>query len=422
VVALDLPDKNEVSEPVATVSASADVSGPAILQILPALDEGGGARGAIDLARHLVGRGWRALVASSGGSGEAELSACGARCFRLPVHTRNPLTIRANARRLQRLIRDHDVRLVHAHARAPAWSACHAARRCAVPFVTTIQGVYEDARGMFRRDDNRVMATGDRVIAVSDYVAEHVRERYGVPPGRVRVIHRGIDMSRFDPAAIERSGVDAVAEQWRVPPGAKLVLVPRMVGRKGHRLFLQAIDRLAQRDLLCLIVGSFERAGKHAGEIEGLIGALGLGSVARLVGSCDDIPAALMLAHVVVVPCSGAAEPLARVAVQAQAMGKPVILTDVGGLGETLMRAATGWLVAPDDPAALADALELALAMPDEVRARLAARARRFVDRNFSLEQTGEATVRVYRELLEGLASNAAGIARSPHTPRAAFA
>jgi glycosyltransferase involved in cell wall biosynthesis len=144
--------------------------------------------------------------------------------------------------------------------------------------------------------------------------------------------------------------------------------------------------------------------------------------VARLVGSCDDIPAALMLAHVVVVPSSGAAEPLARVAVQAQAMGKPVILTDVGGLGETLMRAATGWLVAPDDPAALADALELALAMPDEVRARLAARARRFVDRNFSLEQTGEATVRVYRELLEGLASNAAGIARSPHTPRAAFA
>jgi glycosyltransferase involved in cell wall biosynthesis len=236
------------------------------------------------------------------------------------------------------------------------------------------------------------------------------------------VIHRGIDMSRFDPAAVERSRVDAVAEQWRVPPGAKLVLVPRMVGRKGHRLCLQAIDRLAQRDLLCLIVGSFERARKHAGEIEGLIGALGLGSVARLVGSCDDMAAALMLAHVVVVPSNGAAEPLARVAVQAQAMGRPVILTDVGGLGETLMPAATGWLVKPNDPAALADALELALAMADEVRARLAARARRFINRHFSLEQTGEATVRVYRELLEGRVPDAAGLARSPHTPRAAFA
>ena len=420
--ALVLPDKNQVSEPVATVSASADVSGPAILQVLPALNQGAGARGVIELARHLAGRGWRALVASSGGPGEAALGACGARCFRLPVHSRNPLTVRANARRLQRLTRDHDVRLVHAHARTPAWSACHAARRCAVPFVTTIHGVYEDARGWLKQGNHRVMARGDRVIAVSEHVAEHVKEHYGVPPGRLRVIHRGIDMSRFDPAAVERSRVDAVAEQWRVPAGAKLVLVPRMVGRKGHRLFLQAIDRLAPRDLSCLIVGSVEQAGRHAGEIEALIGALGLGSVARLVASCDDMAAALMLAHVVVVPCGGAAEPLARVAVEAQAMGKPVILTDVGGLGETLMPAATGWLVKPNDPAALADALELALAMADEVRARLAARARRFVNRHFSLEQTGEATVRVYRELLEGRVPDAAGLARSPHTPRAAFA
>ena len=408
-VALDLPDKNEVSEPVPTTSASAGVSGPAILQILPALDEGGAKRGVIDLARHLVGRGWRALVVSGGGPGEAELESFGARSFRLPVGSRNPFTIRANVRRLQRLIREHRVHLVHVHSRALARSACHAARRCEVPFVTTIHGVYEDARGLFRRDYNGVMTRGDRVIAVSDHVAEHVRERYGVPPGRLRVIHRGVDTSRFDPAAVERSRVDGAAEQWRVPPGAKLVLVPRMVGRKAHRLFLHAIDRLARRDFLCLIVGSFEKAGQHAGEIEALIGALGLGSVARLVGSCDDVPAALLLADVVVVPSNGAAEPLARVSVQAQAMGKPVIVTDVGGLGETLMPAATGWLVEPGDPAALADALALALALPDEVRARLAARARRFVVRNFSLEQTGEATMRVYRELLKGRAPDAAG-------------
>lgn len=212
------------------MSASADVSGPAILQILPALDEGGGARDTIDLARHLAGRSWRALVASSGGAGEAELARFGAQSFRLPLGSRNPFTICANNRRLQRLIREQHVDLVHVRSRAAAWSAHHAARRCAVPFVTTIHGVYEDARGMFRRDDNRVMARGDRVIAVSDYVAWHVKERYGVPPGRLRVIHRGIDMSRFDPAAVEPLGVDAVAEQWRVPPGAKLVLVPRKVG------------------------------------------------------------------------------------------------------------------------------------------------------------------------------------------------
>ena len=410
-LALDRPDQNEIGESVPTVSAGAGLSGPAILQILPALDDDGGDRGTIDLARHLVGRGWRALVASSGGPAEAEVDSCGARSFRLPVDSRNPLTIRANVRRLQALIRENNVDLVHVRSRAPAWSAHHAARRCQVPFVTTINGVYERAAGLWSRDDTAVMARGDRVIAASEYVAEHVGRHYDVPPERLRVVPRGLDMLRFDPAAVERARVQAVAAQWRVPPGAKVVLVPRLVRREGHRLFLQAADELTRRDFLCLIVGGFEQAGRHAGEIEALIGALGLGSVARLVAPHDDLPAALMLADVVVVPASDAAEPFARVSVQAQAMGKPVILTDVGGLSETLMRAATGWLVEPDDPAALANALELALVMPDDVRARLAGRARRFVMRQFSLEQAGDATMRIYRELLEGRAPDAEGIA-----------
>jgi glycosyltransferase involved in cell wall biosynthesis len=403
VVALDLPDKNDVSEPVRMATATAGVSGPAVLQILPALDESGAERGTIDLARHLVGHGWRALVVSNGGPGEAELQNCGARSFRLPVQANNPLTIRANIRRLQRLIRGHGVRLVHARSRAPAWSAYYAARRCRVPFVTTIHGVYEGGHGIFTRYYNAVMAKGDRVIAVSDYVAEHVRQHYGVPAARLRVIYRGIDIGQFDPGAVDRGRIDALAEHWRVPPGAKVVIVPgRFVHRKGYRLLLQAMDKLPRRDLICLIVGSFDRARHYPGEIEGLIGALDLGSVVRLVGPCDDLPAAFMLADVVVVPSTGEAEPFGRVAVEAQAMGKPVIVTDVAGLGEALMPAATGWLIEPDDPDALANALELALAMPDEARTRLAVRARRFVSRNFSLEQMGNATMRVYRELLEG--------------------
>ena len=116
------------------------------------------------------------------------------------------------------------------------------------------------------------------------------------------------------------------------------------------------------------------------------------------------MPAALLLADVVVAPSTGAPEPFGRVAIEAQAMGKPVIATASGGLGETLMPAVTGWLVPPDDIDELAQALELALSMPDDARARLAARARGFVARNFTLERMGRSTLAVYRELLEGRA------------------
>jgi glycosyltransferase involved in cell wall biosynthesis len=394
---------NDVNEQPRAAPRAVRRIGPAVLMVLPGLDQGGIERGTLDLARHLVERGWRALVASNGGSGAAELREIGARCFQLPVHSRNPLTIRANIRRLQRLIRDHDVRVVHAGARAAAWSACYAARRCKVPFVTAIHGVYDGGRGILTRRFNAIMARGDRVIAVSDYVAEHVRRHYRVPDERLRVIRRGIDLARFDPEAVEAQRVASLAEQWRVSPGTKVLMLPgASVRRHGHRLPLQAIARLPRRNFLCLIVGGSDQKPRFAGEIEREIGSLELGGVVRMVGSCDDMPAALMLADVVAVPSTAGLEPLVRIAVAAQAMGRPAVVMNVGGLGETVMPAATGWLVEPKDPGALAGALELALAMPEEARARLAVRARRFVTRNFSLAQMGDATMQVYRELLDG--------------------
>ena len=398
---------NDIDEQFRVAPRATVGTGPAVLQILPKLERRGIERGTVDLARHLVERGWGALVVSNGGSGEAQLAQCGARSLRLPAHSRNPLTIRANIHRLQHVIRDRDVRLVHAHARAPAWSACHAARRCRVPFVTTVHGVYGDGRNVIKRYYDGVMARGDRVIAVSDYVAEHVRRHYGVPDARLRVVHRGIDIGRFDLDAVDRRRVEDLAGRWRVRRDAKVVLLPsRGVGDKGHRLLLHALAKLPRRNFLCLIVAGSERRAQGTGAIEGMIGSLELGSVVRLIGPCGDMPAALMLADVVVAPSTAGLDPMWRGALEAQAMGRPVVATNVGGLGEALMPAATGWLVEPDD-AALAHALELALAMPDEARARVAVRARRFVTRKFSLERMGDATMAVYRELLEDPAPGA---------------
>jgi len=369
---------NDIVDQVRVEQAARDRTGPVILQVLPELGEGGAERGTVDLARYLMREGCTALVASAGGGAEAELEELGGTCLRLPLHSKNPFTMRTNIRRLERVIRERGVQLVHARSRAPAWSACYAAKRCKVPFVTTFHGVYEGSGGIFKRRYNAIMARGERVIAISDFVAEHVRERYRVPPERLRVIPRGVDMTQFDPAAVSEDR----RRLWAV----------------------RAIERLRRRDFVCLMVGEIDTSSSYVGEVEGLIGAMGLREVVRMVGPCDDMPAALMLADVVVAPSTVAPEPFGRVSIEAQAMGKPVIATDFGGLGETLMPAATGWLVPPDDVAELTDALQLALTMPDDARARLAARARRFVTRNFTLERMGKSTLDVYRELLEGRA------------------
>jgi glycosyltransferase involved in cell wall biosynthesis len=215
------------------------------------------------------------------------------------------------------------------------------------------------------------------------------------------VIPRGIDLPAFDPESLDPARKAALAERWRLPAGVRVVMLPGRVTRiKGHQLLLRAIERMSRRDFICLMVGSVEPRTSYVSEVEALIGALGLSDVVRMVGTCNDMPAALALADFVVVPSIGP-EGFGRVSVEAQAMGKAVIAADIGGLSETVMPAATGWLVPPNDASELAQALELALAMPDDARARLATRARRFVARNFTLEQMGRRTLAVYRELLD---------------------
>jgi glycosyltransferase involved in cell wall biosynthesis len=393
-------------------------AGPRVLQLVPALGEGGAERGTIDLARYLIAHGWTPLVASSGGRGEAELRQSGVATFRLPLHAKNPLVIRANIGRLQRLVQEQGVQLIHARSRAAAWSSWYAARRCGIPLVTTFHGVYRGSTRFLKRRYNGIMAQGDRVIAVSEHVAAHVRERYGVDSDRLRVIPRGIDVDAFAAEAIARERIDALARRWHVPKQARIVMLPGRITRiKGHLLLLQAIEQMTRRNFVCLLVGRPGRKSSYLREIERQIEARGLSKVVRLVGGCGDMAAALSLADVVVVPSVGP-EAFGRVSIEAQALGRPVVATDIGGLGETMMPAATGWLVPPDNPGELARALELALAMPEDARARLAVRARSLVQRHFTIERMAESTIAVYRELLdEEVSAGADAPARVPAAP-----
>jgi glycosyltransferase involved in cell wall biosynthesis len=393
-------------------------AGPRVLQVLPALGQGGAERDSLELAGYLAWHGWTPLVASSGGRSEVELCNLGIAAFRLPLHAKNPLVMRANIGRLERLVREQSIQLIHAHSRAAAWSSWYAARRCGIPFVTTFHGVYRGSTRFFKRRYNSIMAQGDRVIAVSEHVASHVRERYGVAADRLRLIHRGIDLAAFAAEAIGRKRIDDLAIRWQVPQRAKVLMLPGRVTRiKGHLLLLQAIERMTRRNFVCLLVGPLKRRSGFVREIEREIEARGLPKLVRLVGGCSDMPAALSLADVVVVPSIGP-EAFGRVSVEAQALGRPVVATDVGGLRETLMPAVTGWLVPADNPAELARALELALAMPDDARERLALRARRLVERRFSIKRMAESTMAVYRELLGSKALASADLlARVPGAP-----
>lgn len=373
---------------------------PVILQVLPRLVTGGVERGTVEIAAALVEAGWTALVASAGGPMVRELERLGVEHIGLPLHSKNPLVMYANARRLEALLRERGVDLVHARSRAPAWSALIAARRARRHFVTTFHGTYNLGGMGLKRRYNAVMARGERVIAISDFIALHVQREYGTPPERIRVIHRGVDLARFDPARVGPDRLVELARKWRIPDGRPLIMLPgRLTRWKGQAVLIEAMALLGRRDLCCLIVGSDQGRTAYRDELEELVRRRDLEEVVRIVGDCADMPAAYKLADVVV-SASTDPEAFGRVAVEAQAMGRPVIASDHGGARETVLPGVTGWLTRPGDAVALAAALGSALAVNGYQRERMSGAAMEFVRRNFSTEAMCARTLQVYTDVL----------------------
>ena len=372
---------------------------PTVLQVLPYLAGGGGVeRGTLDISRALAAAGWDSVIVSAGKADEAAATAAGARHRALPVARRNPVLAPGAVRRLAALIAEEGVDLVHARSRWPAWLACHAAKRTGRPFMTTFHGAYSTGWPGKRRY-NAIMARGARVIAISEFIARHVAETYAVGPDRIRTVPRGVDMALFDPARVDPARIAALREAWRVPDGRPVVMLPgRVTALKGHLWLLDALARV-EESVCCLFVGGFDARTGHRARIEQRIDALGSAHAIELTGGCRDMPAAYMLADLVVAP-SLRPEGFGRVAAEAQAMGRRVIASAHGGACETVRDGETGWLVPPGDADALAAALREALGAGTAERERMARAGQAHVRRHFTLDGMCRATLDVYRELL----------------------
>ena len=152
---------------------------------------------------------------------EPQLARLGVRHLKLPLASKNPLVMRRNAAALTEIIRRHKIDIVHARSRAPAWSAWSAARATRRRFVTTFHNAY-DADLPLKHWYNSVMARGERVIAISQFVGEYAAAICGVGPDRLRVIPRGVDVGAFDPRRVngervigQRHALEAIAKRIR---------------------------------------------------------------------------------------------------------------------------------------------------------------------------------------------------------------
>lgn len=379
-------------------------AGFTLLQVTPELETGGAEQTTIDVAHAVVAQGGKALVATKGGRMASRLEADGGRLAQMPAQSKNPLIMLGNAARLIDLIRREKVSLVHARSRAPAFSALWAAHATKVPFVATYHGVY-NARSNLKRWYNAIMTKGDLVIANSEYTRDHIIREHNIAPEKVVAIPRGVDLTRFEPGVVGADRIAALRKAWDVADGErrlKVLLAGRLTRWKGQALMIEAMTLLKARGedrVLLLLAGDDQGRKGYRAELEAAIAAAGLQAAVKLVGHCDDMPAAYLLADIAIAP-SLEPEAFGRTAVEPQVMGRPAMASDHGATRETIIPGETGWLVAPGDAEAWADALLEACEIGAAGRQALGQAARLRARRLYSVDAMCEATLKVYARIL----------------------
>jgi glycosyltransferase involved in cell wall biosynthesis len=369
-----------------------------VVQMLPELEAGGVERGTLELGKFLVEHGHRSIVISGGGRLVPQLLSEGSEHVSWNVGLKSPLTLRYIPK-LKKLLRREKVDILHLRSRVPAWVGYLAWKglpeKTRPRLVTTFHGFYSINRY------SAVMAKGEKIIAISKIIAQHIQDVYKIPPERIALIYRGCNTSEFDPAAVTSKKLDYWIDRWGLPEDRPpIILLPgRLTRLKGHDVFIRALQRIADLNWLAVCVGDIGANPRYHEELLQLSAELELHDRVRFVGHCDNMPAAYLLADIVVSATSTRPEAFGRIAIEALAMERPVIASAQGGSLETVAPGKTGWLVEPADVDSLAAALRESLTKSDLLR-KYGRAGREWVLRNFTTEKMCEGTVKVYHDLV----------------------
>lgn len=384
------------------------LAGATILQIVPALLEEPTARSAVNVAHALLLAGARALVAGDDGPLVGELTTAGGEWIPMINASVNPFRLRRNARTIEQLISLERIDIVHAYDAGAAWSARIAASRVAVWLVTSMSD--DPTYAGLRARHAAALAQGDRVIAPSNYAAAPIIQRYKVDPDQITIVPRAIETATYNPAAVATERAAAMRGSWRVPADDQIVMVPgRIAPWNGQNILPDAARTLLDngvRGFAFVLVGEGESHARYAREVLRRAQGLDVDDLFRMAGHCADMPAAFAASDIVALP---AIEPplLGRAVAQAQAMGRPVVTTDIGVLPEHVVtppqfpeEVRTGYVARAGDAVDFAQGLQRALLLDNAGYRSMSARARQFAEYMYSPESVAEAMRSVYTSLL----------------------
>ena len=374
---------------------------PNILQVIPTLNISGAEQGCFDVANYLTKNGFTSNVVTSSGYRIDQLKKNGSIVNKIPVHSKNPVTIIFNIFRILKIVKKNDINIIHARSRAPAWSCYFVAKIARIKFITTFHGTY-NFNNKIKKFYNSIMLRSDYVIAISEFIYNEIKTKYAYSKKNISIISRGIDIKYLDPSKIDYKKVNNFLKDLNLDSNSiKLVLPGRVSGWKGHKIAIEAMTYLREKsskDFLLLLVGPTDNL-KLKNNLLRKINELKLENTVKFIGPSKEMDLVYSTADIVL-SCSTDPEAFGRIPVEAQAMGKVIIASNHGGHRETIIDGLSGFLYPPLNPIELANSIIKAISNEIYLDEQYKIKRRQIILDNFTDLNMCQKTLEVYNKVL----------------------
>ena len=374
---------------------------PNILQVIPTLNISGAEQGCFDVANYLTKNGFTSNVVTSSGYRIDQLKKNGSIVNKIPVHSKNPVTIIFNIFRILKIVEKNNINIIHARSRAPAWSCYFVAKIARIKFITTFHGTY-NFNNKIKKFYNSIMLRSDYVIAISEFIYNEIKTKYAYSKKNISVISRGIDIKYLDPSKIDYKKVNNFLKDLNLENNSiKLVLPGRVSGWKGHKIAIEAMTYLREKsskDFVLLLVGPTDNL-KLKNNLLRKINELKLENRVKFIGPSKEMDLVYSTADIVL-SCSTDPEAFGRIPVEAQAMGKVIIASNHGGHRETIINGLSGFLYPPLNPIELANSIIKAISNEIYLDEQYKIKRRQIILDNFTDLNMCRKTLEVYNKVL----------------------
>ena len=374
---------------------------PNILQVIPTLNISGAEQGCFDVANYLTKNGFTSNVITSSGYRIDQLEKNGSIVSKIPVHSKNPVTIIFNIFRILKIVKKNDINIIHARSRAPAWSCYFVAKIARIKFITTFHGTY-NFNNKIKKFYNSIMLRSDYVIAISEFIYNEIKTKYAYSKKNISVISRGIDIKYLDPSKIDYKKVNNFLKDLNLENNSiKLVLPGRVSGWKGHKIAIEAMTYLrdkSNKDFVLLLVGPADNL-KLKNNLLQKINEFKLENIVKFIGPSKEMDLVYSTADIVL-SCSTDPEAFGRIPVEAQAMGKVIIASNHGGHRETIINGLSGFLYPPLNPIELANSIIKAISNEIYLDEQYKIKRRQIILDNFTDLNMCQKTLEVYNKVL----------------------